>query len=440
MLVEFKTRNYKTFVEEATLSMVSAPKQKGLDYSVRKINVGRKKLGILPTGVIYGTNAAGKSNIISALDTLKAIVERGNINNSNSQNIDFATSNLELIPNSETKNVPTEFDIKFYINKKLIEYIIKLDIGEFLKNDAKRKVIFEKLSVNNNAIFERDNEILLTEDPKSLKYFDESVTEEKIQIANNSLNDTDLFLCNGFRLIFAKTIVGEITDWFKNKLFILFRSDAMQLIKRFDNVSELTIFLDKATLLINNIVGHNCNKLAYLKGENDKDTKLVSILPINGQNVVLDSEVFESFGTLRLVNIFPIILRAMQEGTTLVIDEFDTSIHPMAIAEIINIFHNDDINTKFAQLVFNTHNPIFLNKNLFRRDEIKFIERDNETLRSEIYSLSDFGTGKDIGVRKNEDYLRNYINSKYGAIKEFDFTPIFKTAGGGDADEEKNNQ
>ena len=100
--------------------------------------------------------------------------------------------------------------------------------------------------------------------------------------------------------------------------------------------------------------------------------------------------------------------------------------HPMALMNIINIFHNDGINKNHAQLVFNTHNPIFLNANMFRRDEIKFVERDDDTHCSSSYSLSDFGTSGKGGVRKNEDYMKNYFVDRYGAIKDIDFTPIFE--------------
>ena len=73
-----------------------------------------------------------------------------------------------------------------------------------------------------------------------------------------------------------------------------------------------------------------------------------------------------------------LVIRAMQTGGTLAVDEFDVSIHPMALMSIINVFHNDDVNVHHTQIVFNTHNPIFLNSNLFRRDEIKFVERDDQ--------------------------------------------------------------
>jgi AAA15 family ATPase/GTPase len=135
---------------------------------------------------------------------------------------------------------------------------------------------------------------------------------------------------------------------------------------------------------------------------------------------------YPAYGTIRFVNMFPLIIYALLNGGTLVVDEFDASIHPMALMSIINIFHNDDINTKNAQLIFNTHNPIFLNSNLFRRDEIKFVERDDTTLCSILYSLSDFGTSGEKGVRKHEDYMKNYFISRYGAIKDIDFTSIFE--------------
>ena len=141
----------------------------------------------------------------------------------------------------------------------------------------------------------------------------------------------------------------------------------------------------------------------------------------------MSAETFESYGTIRFINIFPFVINAIMNGGILVVDEFDASLHPMALMSIINIFHNDDINKKNAQLIFNTHNPIFLNSNLFRRDEIKFVERDDETYCSKHYSLSDFGTTGDKGVRMHEDYMNKYFISQYGAIKDIDFTSVFES-------------
>ena len=57
-------------------------------------------------------------------------------------------------------------------------------------------------------------------------------------------------------------------------------------------------------------------------------------------------------------------------------DELDASLHPMIVMNLITVFHNDGVNTNGAQIIFNTHNPIYLDHSLLRRDEIKFVERD----------------------------------------------------------------
>lgn len=119
----------------------------------------------------------------------------------------------------------------------------------------------------------------------------------------------------------------------------------------------------------------------------------------------------------------PLVLKVLKTGGTLVMDEFDRSIHQATVMNIILAFHNDEINKHHAQLIFTTHNPIFLDASLLRRDEIKFVER-NEDNNSIHYSLSDFKTAS--GVRKDEDYMNNYFVNRYGAIKDIDFSSIFK--------------
>lgn len=172
----------------------------------------------------------------------------------------------------------------------------------------------------------------------------------------------------------------------------------------------------------------------------DAAPKKVSV--VHGKNVILPAELFESFGTIRFMNVFPCILNALVTGGVLVMDEFDASLHPVAIMSLINAFHNDEVNKFGAQLIFNTHNPIFLKSNLFRRDEIKFIDSDETTQVSEHYSLSDFGTSGENRVNKHGDYMKNYFVSRFGAIKNVDFTDILKemvnnSVGSGIDDSEK---
>lgn len=433
MLLEFRTKNYKSFMHETIFSLTAAPKQKGLDYSLLIEKIKSKDIKGLCSSVIYGPNAAGKTNIIGAMDTFRSIVLRGNIRNSEEKSSpNLAAGQLEMIPNNSSScSEPVLFSIDFVENGLLIHYAVNLDLGCFLDNLYSRKVLKEELFVNGEEIFTRDD-VLSFGNLKSIKsYLTDTFNQNEnsiIEISKNSLNNEELFLTNGFKLIFSQNFVKMITEWFANKFMVIYRADSMQLIKRFVDPQKQTVYVEKTTNNAAKLFGINSNALGYVISEDDADAKLCSLFKNvkDNKSAAMAAEIFESYGTIRFINMFPLVIRAILTGGTLIVDEFDASIHPMALMSIINIFHNDDINIHHAQLVFNTHNPIFLNSNLFRRDEIKFVERDEDTNNSILYSLSDFGTTGEKGVRKHDDYMNKYFISQYGAIKDIDFTPIFE--------------
>lgn len=432
MLLGFRTQNYKSFVEEVSFSMCAAPKQKGLDYSLLKWKYKNKIIKGLSSSIIYGPNAAGKTNIIGAMDVFRAIVLRGNIRNSEEKNIpNAAAETLELIPNNTlTESKPTVFAIDFVENELRIQYELVIDLGIFLNGEYPRKILQEQLKINDKVIFSREEKLCI-QNIEVIKEFllDAGQDMDNItEIAQNGLADDELFLTNGFRLLISQSLTKLIMDWFTNKFMIIYRADSIQLIKKFSDPKKKAVYVEKTIDQAAKLFGINSNALAYVINEEESEAKLCSLFKDerNKRAMAVASEIFESYGTIRFVNLFPLVIRAIQTGGILVVDEFDASIHPMALMSIINIFHNDDINVRHAQLVFNTHNPIFLNSNLFRRDEIKFVERDDDTHSSTLYALSDFKTSGKNGVRKHEDYMGKYFISQYGAIKDIDFTPVFE--------------
>lgn len=433
MLLEFKTKNYKSFVNEAVFSMTKAPKQSGLDYSLIDIKIKKKNIKGLCSSVVYGPNAAGKTNIIGAMDVLRAVILRGNIRNAEEKmSPNPASGALELIPNNKLMEPkPVEFSIDFYENGYRIQYDLSMDLGLFLDEEYRRKIVYEKLTVNDEMIYIRNGELKFGNLAVIKNYLFEITElniESVIEIAKNSLNREELFLTNGFKLILSQKFAKLIVDWFADKFMVIYRADSMQLIKRFTDPQKKTVYVEKTTDKAAKLFGINSNAVGYVVSDDEPEGKLYSIFKDikNKKNAAIASEIFESYGTIRFINMFPLVIRAIKIGGTLVVDEFDASIHPMALMSIINIFHNDDINVKGAQIIFNTHNPIFLNSNLFRRDEIKFVERDEDSHFSTLYALSDFGTTGDKGVRKHEDYMSRYFVNQYGAIKDIDFTPIFE--------------
>ncbi|NLX93450.1 MAG: ATP-binding protein [Clostridiales bacterium] len=431
MLLEFRTKNYKSFKDELVFSMTPAPKQTDLGYSILKQKIGSTEYKGLSTAVIYGPNASGKTNIIGAMDTFKDIILRGNIRNSESVTSPNAASHLlELIPCcSSLKNEPIEFSIKFIENGLGFIYSLSIDVGGFLAKDYSRKILAEGLTVNGKVIFSRGASVEFGDFGVIKGYliddFEKNIDGAQ-SIVNNSLNDEELFLLNGFKVIFSSKLVSIITEWLEKKFIVVYRADSIKLTQKYAEKKKETIYIKKTLNEAAKVFGINSNAIGYFIPKDASEAELYSLFEFGNNKAAVPAEYFESYGTMRFVNEFPLVINALLNGATLVIDEFDASIHPMALMSIINIFHNDDINKKNAQLVFNTHNPIFLNANLFRRDEIKFVERDDETHLSTHYSLSDFGTSGKSGVRKGEDYMNNYFVSRYGAIKDIDFSPLFE--------------
>jgi AAA15 family ATPase/GTPase len=316
-----------------------------------------------------------------------------------------------------------------------------MDIGRFSEYQYARKILSETLKVNNQLIFFRSDALRIGSFDAIHDYLINSFAQNAssaIMLAENNLHAEELFLTNGFKNMFSAKFVSLMKSWLNTKLSVICHSESFKPvhsiksseIRLFPEMESTQEYIDSVGVILNEVAqkfGIIMNQLEYYA--NDKDEwNLYSIISNKEKKAIaIPSEWFESYGSLRFINLFPIIAQTLLAGGTLIADEFDTSIHPMAIMSIINIFHNPDINRNNAQLIFNTHNPIFLNANLFRRDEIKFVERNEENNYSEIYALSDFGTAGKGSVRKNDDYMKNYFINRYGAIHEVDFTPLFES-------------
>jgi AAA15 family ATPase/GTPase len=102
-------------------------------------------------------------------------------------------------------------------------------------------------------------------------------------------------------------------------------------------------------------------------------------------------------------------LQSLRAGQIVIADELDASLHPILVRKLIEMFHDTDINTGNAQLIFNTHDTTLLDLTLFRRDQIWFVEKEKYG-ESHLYPLSDFSP------RKDESLHKGYLQGRYGAI------------------------
>src|SRR5690606_38290612 len=130
--------------------------------------------------------------------------------------------------------------------------------------------------------------------------------------------------------------------------------------------------------------------------------------------VEFDMRSQESAGTNKLFNISGPVFDVLNNGGALVVDELDSSLHPLLTLAITKLFHSKEFNRNNAQLIFTTHDTNLLYYGKYRRDQIYFVEK-NQYGASEMYSLVEY---KEDGktIRKDRSFEKDYIEGRYGAI------------------------
>lgn len=428
MLLNYRFSNFRSFHEETSISMLA-----GLQRTLNENLIKKDGNRILPSAVIYGANASGKSNIIMSLAVMKEIVLAGSLESNNSD-----LNNLEFYPFAhDENNNPMLFEVEFTNNNQHMIYNFEIQCTPFKKEE--RKIISENLFIINNnknekiRIFERNEKaVSIMRDKKSLDLikFDIELLDEIEKKINKNLDYTELFLSRAFKSIISNDLAELVIDFFRNKLVVVsdFTLKKTNLTFSIEDMPEKNFFLWNRILdgFVKN-ADFGPQNIAFKSNKSNNDgmanMELVSIYKHNNQSIMIPSEIMESRGTLKLLDFAIPFEKIFSLGGTFVLDEFDAAIHPELIKGIISLFNDQDINTNGAQLIFTTHNPIYLNYKMFRRDQIKFVEKDKDTFTSVIYSLADFGSEE---VRNDHNYLINYFKGNYGALPFIDFSRLLK--------------
>ena len=431
MLLNFACDNFKSFRDGFQFNMVPEKRMTELDYSVLTEEIAGKKETGLSASVIYGPNAAGKTSIVNAMSCMRQFVLRGNVRDAaDDRSGDHVSSGLTLAPFAfRDDTVPVRFDVSFTSGGIKYRYVLAVFLGAFLEKEADRYIDREQLYVNDTLVFDRTKDSVeklkldgIT-DFLNAGYSLKDVEKTRRAMSNNVTADS-LLLVTDFNSFCSKKLVSEIRQWFEEHFIVVNSSDRTRFypgMPEDDGRAMINVYINKIAQEAG-IIGSD---FAYVNDPETHTTKLMSVLQKTDSKLYgMDADRIESVGTMRLISIMPVIISALRKGAVLVMDELDASLHPMIVMNLISIFHNDRVNTNGAQIIFNTHNPIYLNHCLLRRDEIKFVERDKETKSSSLYALSDFRANGEASVRKTSDYMKNYFISRYGAIEDIDFTDI----------------
>lgn len=446
MLLNFKIKNYKSFYDETEISMLANSAKR--DLNDRLINVSGKKSvkkNTLPSMVIYGANASGKTSIISAINMLKQIVINGTIKkqikNKDIKELDICS----FIHDNKKLNEPIHLEITFKTDESIYNYLINV-IATYI--NPLRKIVSEELNIveykkigtsvkeNKINIYKRfENRVELNKDLNAIKRLgkDDKFSKELDSLEktfSENLDKEDLFLTTGFKSMISLKMSNDILNWFQEKLITVVDFNIKEPLVSFDDNedNEMKVFRNKQLDKLIKIADFGPQQIGYIKDNNTGKYTLNSFYSPKGsrQGIIIDSKTVESKGTIKLIDFWIGFMEFFEKGGVFVLDEFDCSIHPELVSGIIDLFNNKEINKNHAQLIFNTHNPLYLQKKFFRRDQIMFVEKDEETYMSSVYKLSD------IEIRNDANYMKNYFEGKFGALPFIDFETALDIEKGAD--------
>lgn len=415
MLIQFSVTNFLSFRDETVLSLST-----NKDNSHSENLLSFKNERILPSVAIYGANAAGKSNLHKALTA--AIIM---IRNSNNLQVDQPLMVTPFLLDSKSRFDKTKFDFIYTYNDVKYEYGFVLD-----SNHVWEEYLYEYKSSKPSLIFERSeiNKYKFTTKTKSqLSQIVDKNTSNKLFLATATSWNSDL--TRDAYMWFATMIDTYDSQNLEDLMYTEF--DRHQN----NNDSSLTTFmlhlLQKADINISNFnyesIKREVNQLPFelpqeLQGLKNPIPSAKKVLEqrriVTSHQVVENGEkkeyplnyFDESNGTKRLFTYGPVLKNALENGRTIIIDEIDNALHPAMTKSLIEMFQNPNINKNNAQLIFNTHEISLLDLNLFRRDQIYFVEKNNKTGVSDLYSLDEFSP------RKSENIQKGYLQGRYGAM------------------------
>ena len=426
MLIDYRFSNFRSFRQMTSLSMIA-----GRQTTLNENLIREYGLRILPSAVIYGANASGKSNIIMSLAVMKDVVLSGSVE-ANLANL----KHLELCPFAFQKpEKPMKFEVDFVYGGKRLEFGFEIEVSTFERKT--RSVVSENLSYIDKPehkipIYTRDRDGIRLNGEKrarSLIQFDEKLLKQFEKKINDNIDETELFLSRGFKSTISDELADVVLDFFKEELLVVsdFTLKKTNITFSFEDSPKKDFFAWNKILdgFVKN-ADFGPQEIAFHKSEESSSVELVSIYNYKNQKLVIPAELMESRGTLKLIDFAIPFVKMFKSGGVLILDECDASIHPELMKGILALFNDSDLNSSGAQLIFTTHNPIYLSNKIFRRDQIRFVEKDTDSYESIIYSLADFGLQE---VRNDHSYLVNYFKGNYGALPFIDFSRLLDEDG-----------
>ncbi|MFJ4689816.1 ATP/GTP-binding protein [Streptomyces sp. NPDC088766] len=402
-----------------------------LEWQLQPVYEGDRPPGTaweaVPVAGIFGSNAAGKSNVVDALRYMAEMVTRSHLLAEDGEGV-----NRQPFLSDVRESGSSWYVADLLVRGTRYVYGFEVDdehvVGEWLYAypEGRKRVVFERNGDDFRVGSSQDR-------PKELH------TVADVTARNG------LFLSVAARLKTATDVVHPVYQWFRSDLVFgghltngpMHRSLTLKnLVRRLDQRGEPTHLRDLlrvADLGIEDFRVETVEEELYSPRSASRSVETEALFDMprtyrrkrhelllrhTGRNgpfeVPLDAE---SAGTQALVEYAFTLEGVAQRGGTLVVDELGSSLHPRLSAFLVGLFQDPEHNPHGAQLLFTSHDVSLLGRrageDILKRDQIWFVAK-NEFGESSLYPLSDFRP------RQDENRERRYLSGSYGAVPMVD--------------------
>lgn len=436
MLIRFSVENYRSFKNRQIFSMAA-----GKHTRLKEQVIDSKGKRLLKAGILFGANASGKTNLIDAVNFGKKIALTGTKKS--------ITTNKQFRIEPMALNRPGVIQYDFISNGHVYSYGFAVSYAKcafleewlYLMDDNKEICIFER-KVGDRII--TDLNFAREEDEQRFNIYSDDVTDDTsflMEICSHKLKDIKEFIpffdtfewLLSLIIIFPQSRYQDLGQLFKGdekdslgKLLNYFDTGIEEVFTEEKPIDDVLEFLpeDLKNEVIHDVqegfdteddesifIGVNIENKRFNFSQREDGTIVGSQIRMNhGNPLDLFDLGDESDGTRRLFDLIP-IYQKVKEDSVIFIDELDRSFHTKLTLEFLRKFF-EKTEGLASQLIVSVHDSNVMNLNLFRQDEIWFVER-KEDHSSEIYSLNKFKERFDRSVAKD------YLLGRYGSIPTF---------------------
>ncbi len=415
MLLEFAVRNFKSFANEQTLSLVAGNLTDGHQDRVAWVD-GPQKLPVLTSAIVMGKNGSGKSSLVAAMRFVRSFVFNSASDGQHGALIDVRPHRLD----PAFSDSPCSFRFLFSVGPVIYQYSFSVDINrvteerlETADRTSRFRKLFDRVYVPETESYDYSFGDALRGDKATWRAATRSnalFLSTANQLNSEQLREPFVWFSTYLRAVDAAGgSFGQYTSQHcevENN-----RRNVMEFLRSLDiDVEDIRIEEEDIGETLSQALAPALFAQMTKSDPNFGKARKVEFLHRgSGKSPVSLDLGEESTGTRALFGLAGPIFDALANGYCLVVDEINTSLHPLVLHRLVEMFSNVSVNRKRAQLIFTSHDTSTLRDGYLRRDQIWFVDKSDDG-KSSLVPLSDYSP------RKGEALDRGYMHGRYGGI------------------------